>query len=247
MSSTWNEYRFVIGAGSPSTMPMARLAEYMADLARLLGESDHVHFVRIEKGSTVLVQQVDAKASVKVRNRIQACERNQADSDVVSAYKSLNERLADDNCTGSLQESDGAEIIQFPGQSRKQELAFGPFNQLGTFDGMLIRIGGRDDTVPVHLQDGDAIHVCNADRGVARNLAPHLFGPILRVQGEGRWERDTDGTWLLKRFNIKEFELLDETKLGKVVSKLRAIKGSNWKNIDDPEEELARLRGSGDG
>lgn len=247
MSSTWNEYRFVIGASSPSTMPMARLAGYMADLARLLGESDHVHFVRIEKGSTVLVQQVDPDASAKVRSRIQAYKKNQADSDVISACKSLNERLADDSCTGSLQESNGTEIIQFPGQSQKQELAFGPFNQLGTLDGMLIRIGGRDDTVPVHLQDGDAIHVCNADRGMARNLAPHLFGPVLRVQGDGRWERDTDGTWLLKRFNIKEFELLDETKLGKVVSKLRAIKGSNWKNIDDPREELVRLRGSGDG
>ena len=247
MSSTWNEYRFVIGAGSPSTMPMARLAEYMADLARLLGESDHVHFVRIEKGSTVLVQQVDSEASVKVRDRIQACEKKQAGSDVANAYKALNKRLADDNCTGSLQGGDGAEIIQFPGQNRKQELTFGPFNQLGTLDGMLIRIGGRDDTVPVHLQDSDTIHVCNTDRDMARRLAPHLFGPILRVQGEGRWERDADGAWLLKRFNIKEFESLDNTRLGEVVTKLRAVKGSNWKNVDDPAEELARLRGSSGG
>jgi len=38
---------FVIDAYSPETLPMSRLAEYMAQLATLLGEKDHVHFVEL--------------------------------------------------------------------------------------------------------------------------------------------------------------------------------------------------------
>ena len=50
-----HEYRFTIDAYSPETLPMSRLAEYMAEVARLLGKVDQVHFVRLEPGSTVLV------------------------------------------------------------------------------------------------------------------------------------------------------------------------------------------------
>ena len=41
---------------------MSRLAEYMGELARFLGRSEQVHFVRLEEGSTVLVQTVEREA-----------------------------------------------------------------------------------------------------------------------------------------------------------------------------------------
>jgi hypothetical protein len=55
------EDRFTIDAYTPDTIPMRRLAEYMQDLADLFGEREHVHFARIEAGSTVLVQRIDAE------------------------------------------------------------------------------------------------------------------------------------------------------------------------------------------
>ena len=42
------EYRFVIEAYNSNTIPISRLAEYMADLARQSGEPDCVHFMRLE-------------------------------------------------------------------------------------------------------------------------------------------------------------------------------------------------------
>ena len=57
------EYRFIIDPYSPGTLPMARLAAYMGELARLLGRLDKVHFVRLEEGSTVLVQRVEPEAA----------------------------------------------------------------------------------------------------------------------------------------------------------------------------------------
>lgn len=122
-------------------------------------------------------------------------------------------------------------------------LTDGPFREGGTLDGVLIRVGGKDDTVPVHLLDGDKVHICSANREVARLLAPNLCGPILRVHGEGRWERDQDGNWALLRFNVRGFERLDGVPLGEVVRRLRAVKGSGWQRIPEPARELHRLRG----
>ena len=67
--ATGYEYRFVIDAFTRDTLPMARLAEYMADLAVMLGEPESVHFIRVDEGSAVLVQQVDEPAVPKVRAR----------------------------------------------------------------------------------------------------------------------------------------------------------------------------------
>lgn len=238
-----HEYRFVIGAYSPDTLPMSRLAEYMADLARLFGRAERVHFVRLEPGSTVLVQRIEPEAAPEVSNRIRALAHGEAAGDAVRAYKALNRRLAGDDAVGSLRDGGGAEIIRFPGREPRPLLTFGPFNQDGVLDGVLIRVGGRDDTVPVHLRDGDAIHMCTATRDMARRLAVHLYGRTLRVRGNGRWGRDSDGVWSMKRFNITDFNELDEAPLGEVVRQLRNVDGSGWKDIDDPLMELQQLRG----
>ncbi len=108
-------------------------------------------------------------------------------------------------------------------------------------DGILIRIGGEDDPVPVHLEDGDKIHICYAKRSIARRLAPHLFGSPLIVSGTGKWRRDPDGSWLMDRFTIQDFTELNDAPLSEVVNKLRKVEGG-WKNHEDPLGELDRLR-----
>lgn len=245
---TTHEYKYKIDAYTPATMPMSRLAEYMQDLATLLGEKEHVHFVRLDPGSTVLVQQIDRESVPKVRERISAIDvvEGEGPEDALHAFKALERRLAEDNATGHLYQDDGSEIIHFPGCEKAKPLTFGAFTQPGTLDGLLIKIGGKDETVPVHLQDGDAVYICSATRDMARSLAPHLFASTLRVHGNGRWERDAEGNWNLKRFNIAEFEVLEDTPLSEVVARLRQVQGSGWKEIDDPYAELQRLRQGSD-
>ena len=237
------EYRFVIDAYRPDTLPMARLAEYMGELARLLGTPDQVHFVRLEEGSAVLVQRVEPEAAPEVKERLHALQQDIPPDDAAKAFVALNRYLADDNATGILQEGGGADVIRFPGGEEPAPVTFGAFNQTGVLDGVLIRIGGRDDTVPAHLRDGETIHLCNATREMARRLAVHLYGPPLRVQGNGRWERDADGDWVMKRFNITSFDVLDDAPLGEVAQSLRDVEGSGWKEIEDPTAELRHLRG----
>ena len=44
------ELKFHIHAYTRDTIPMWRLAEYLSDLATILGEKHSVHFDRIERG-----------------------------------------------------------------------------------------------------------------------------------------------------------------------------------------------------
>ncbi len=247
MSDTAQTYHFIIDALTPDRVPMARLAEYIADLARLLGHQEHVHFGRVESGSLALVPQVEQSYYPLVQERLRAANSAEGiPKDVVDAVESLNHRLAQDDATGSLRDDSGAEIIKFPGRDMPAPQTFGPFKQLCAFDGVLIRVGGKDETVPVHLQAGDAIHICNSTRDMARRLAPHLYQGTLRVWGEGRWEREANGRWKLIRFDISKFEQLDDAPIDEVVRRLREVEGSGWQRFDDPLAEIQRLRRDSD-
>lgn len=239
------EYRLRIDAFTPETLPMSRLAEYMADLATLLGEQERVHFVRLENGSTALVHTIEWEAIPKVQERVQGVRLRQAPPDALKAFDEIDGRLARDNATGVLIEPTGAKIIQFPGRNRAKPPVFGPFNQPGALDGVLIRVGGESDPVPVHIQEGEVIHICYASRIVARQLAPHLFTSALRVHGAGRWRRGSNGRWIMDRFTISQFEVLKDEPLAEAVARLRAVR-SPLTTMEDPLAELQRLRHGSD-
>ena len=167
----------------------------------------------MESGSPVAVQHVEQDYGPLLRERLSVA--NSA-KNIPDAMESLNRCLAQDDAPGRLRDDRGAEIIHFPGRDKPPPRTFDPFKQLCTFDGVLIRVGGKkDDTVPVHLQAGTTIHICNSTRDMARRLAPHLYQGTLRVWGEGLWERESNGHWKLIRFDISKFEQLDDRPLTK--------------------------------
>ncbi len=244
--SDGHEYRFKIDAFTPNTLPMARLAEYLTDLAVMLGESKNVHFVRIEKGSAVLVQKVDDVALPKVKERVREVRAGRGPQDAMKAYRRTNKRLKQDNCVGLLSKKNGAEIIRFPGCEEEERVSFGAFNQDGSLDGRVIVIGGRGDPVPVHIEQGEVVYICVASRDVAKKLGPYFFDFELRVRGTGRWLRDEDGAWVMQRFGISSFEVLEEQTLANVVAGLRNVPGSGWRDVENPFDELMEIRGDRD-
>lgn len=235
------DYRFHIDAYSPSTIPMASLAEYMTILANLFGYKSSVHFLALEEGSTTLVQRVDREDVPKVERRLQGVRANDASPDAMKAYNKLNKKLADDNAAGSLIDHEGAEIIYFPGKGKPQSPAYGPIKQQGSLDGVMYKIGGKDSKIPVHLLAEGESYACVTTKGLARQLSPHLFRYV-RVHGNGRWSRDEEGNWIMERFDITDFELLKDDSLAETVRQLRAVEGSEWKAIKDPFAELQNIR-----
>jgi CRP-like cAMP-binding protein len=225
------EYKLRIDAFSVETIPMARLAEYMTELARLFGEEERVHFTRLEAGSAVLVTTIEAPAAPKVEERLQKLRNGSASKDTLKAFKAIDTLLAKDNAIGLLIEGDGAKVIDFPGRTRVKPIRYGPFREHGSLDGIVIRIGGHGDSVPVLLSDAEgAEYSCVASRELSKRLARYYLEAILRVHGSGKWIREDDGSWRLLQFDIEDFEVLDDRSLVEVVSQLRSVEWHEWKD-----------------
>ena len=238
------EYSFTIEAYTPNTMPLARLARYLGHLAIILGEPKSIHLIRIDGGSTKPVLRVDWEDVPKVQKRVQDVRNNEGPKDALKAKADIEADLAEDNAKGGeLTDQYGGKLLQF---RRKAPPAqdFGPFNQVGSLDGIVTRIGAETasvDPVPVLLQGRESLLVCRAQQDVARKLLPYWLGDPVRVLGVGRWIRHGDGTWEMKHFIIGDFSPLKKDALSAVVNRLRKIPAA-WKAAADPIGEMMRLR-----
>ena len=240
------EYKFIIDVFKLNTIPMARLAEYMADLARLLGSEAQVHFDRLEEGSLVLVQTIEPSAYPTVQGRIRALEAGMPDEDLRKAYEALDLKLQKDKAKAKLLPPKSAQIIEFQGRDRPQPMTYGPFSEEGTLQGQLINIGGKDASKHLSIQDGPVTYSgLKTTEDMARELRHHTFDYV-RVNGTGRWLRLEDGTWKLQGFNVRSFEILSDEPLANVVAKLRKVPGNQWTDRVDPIGELLNLRGDDD-
>lgn len=234
-------YELYIDAFRPETIPMARLAGYMASFAELLGHCEHVHFAKLNPGSLGVAIRVDEIAQPKVSKRVDEVRYGGGPQSAHKACRDIDDKLAEDNAVGRILRA-GAKLIEFPGRTRPVEMKLGPIEQAGTLDGEIIQIGGRDATINIHVKAGDQVHICVTSKAIARRLAPHIFGPSIRVRGVGTWARLESGAWLLKRFEIADFEPLDETPLSKLFEGLRTRLAPPEGGRMNPVELMRQLR-----
>lgn len=247
----WTEFRFKIDGKvgehqlTPLTLPMARLAEYLVDLAMIMGHRESVHFVRAEEGSLQSVIFVDAEEEGRVTNQIQSAARGMGPREANGAYKRLDDKLREDDAIGDIVNvSRQAKVIQFPGKSLDLPQAYGPIKERASLVGVLKRVGGFDRTVPIHLQRADdVIFYCETEPSIAKRLAP-FYEQTVRVHGMATYIRGKEGTWKMEHFRIHDFDPqpLNEDSFSQTIAKLRAVPGSEWNEIADPLEELQKLR-----
>ncbi|MCZ4107610.1 hypothetical protein O3U67_05940 [Brevundimonas diminuta] len=236
------EYVFTIDVFTPDTMPMARLADYLAELAHLVGHKETTHFKRVELGSAKLAYSVADATSARVEQRIVAAPSGEGPREAVEAFKRLDDMLAADNAVGSLQKATGGGVvIQFPGRLRPAELTLPAFRQPGTIDGEVVSLGGKDKTAHVILRDGSVTYSnISVTRDQAKRLAPFLYQGKVRLSGTGRWQRETNGAWKLLTFSVDDFESLDDAPLADVLSDLRAA--APRLTAEDAYNDIAALR-----
>ncbi|MCD1591242.1 MAG: hypothetical protein ABJF09_12375 [Qipengyuania citrea] len=242
-----NEFTFrIAGSYKPDDIPMERLGEYLVALGDLLGETGSVHFQGLTESSTVVHATVENAAMPKVEKRVRLVAAGEGPHGARKAYKRLDDMLRDDNATGHLVGGEGKVIrVDFQGRNRPAELTYGPIKQMGSLDGEVIRVEGRDATVHVGVLDGTETYSLEAHESMGRELAA-LFriGPV-RFHGEGSWLRHADGHWELKRFKIDRIEKnLDRASLSEVFGQLRAIGSGDWSSSSDPIASLLAERGS---
>lgn len=228
--------QFRIDAFTPDTLPMSRLAEYLTQLADLLGSHEHVHFTSVRKGSAIPQAKVDYPAIPKVQARLQLAQSVDAPDDIRKPLEAINRLL----------KAGGVVYLNFPGRDIPDEKPY-RLREAGCLDGIVIRIGGTDKTIPVWLQSLDERTVykgIDTTPETARALVGHYLGKPVRVHGQGVWERSGEGDWSLVTFHIAHFEELDETPAAEVFARLASHPGNGWADFDDPIREHQRIRGS---
>lgn len=228
------EYVFRIDVFQPETLPMARLAEYMAALARMFGHTEHTHFVGVEPGSAKLRTAVDPVDAPKVETRLNGVRIGDAPKDAIAGKLALENLLANDNAVATLTEGDTDRVvIPFIGRNRPKELSFPAFREDTSIDGVLVKIGGKDPSAHAILQDGDVFHVgVTMRRELARELAQLLYGPTIRMFGNGRFERQADGVWKMSDFRVDRYERLDDRAIGDALSAIRGVPGNRLMDAD---------------
>lgn len=239
------EYRLKISAYSPETMPMRRLAEYLADMALLLGEESHVHLVAIESSSTCPVVLVDSEAEPKVVERVNRARNGEGPEDAQRAIEHINARLRKDNASADLLGPQRSKLIEFPGAKAEQPIEWPSINQASELYGIPVWVGGTAELSNIDLLDGEREWKCLAERAKAISIAHHLYSAMLRVYGKGRWRKTPEGNWDLERFVIDDFDILKTSGIEQTVADLRAIK-AKWKSFGDPLAMLDTIRGGED-
>ena len=225
---------------------MARLGEYLREFAEMLGSREEVHFAGIVKGSAVIRAYVDEPSTIDATRRVLASKDGTAPKEVVDRVAKIDRFMREDRARGEIISRNGNVLHVFEGARRKQVvLPDITITQEGELVGQVIKLGGRDETVPLQLEGSDgAFYDLNIrGRDLAKQIAGHLFGTPIRVVGTGTWTRSSDGAWRLDRFLAHSFEPLDDRPLSDVVNELRAIPQNGWGEIDDPMAEWRRLRG----
>lgn len=249
-----DEYEFWIDAYTPETIPMERLAKYLAALAKMLGHGGSVHFDRLETGSTKSLMHVQREDAPKVFDRVEHIAKGQAANDATAAYDELNSLLRDDNAIGKLSRKtpnsqNSSVVLIFSGRDIPKPTTYGPFYEEAVIEGELVRIGGKDKSAHAQIVDPEGkTWSGEMDRDLARAMAQYLYkGTVLRVSGDGRWERLENGSWHLILFKIKSFEVLADDTLDDATHRLRSLKKTDWDSVGDVDAVITASRGESDG
>lgn len=230
----WQYELHVLGT-SKKTLSLDDFADLAKKLADLLGEHDRVHFGALRDGSARLLARVDESARQDVGVQIAKVRLGAAPTKI----SKLNDYLGSKGWRGELKNADGWVIIAFPGTPQKKPEQVQTVRQQDSLIGQVIKIGGRDDTVPMTLKtpDGAFVDVSVKGRDQAKKLAQHLFGADIKVNGNATWTRDEEGQWSCSDMEVLSFEETDSTPLVELFEALRRVPNNRWHQLEDPIAE----------
>lgn len=234
------KYKFRIHNTNPSTMPMARVAQYIAELARLMGCQETTHLVAIESASLGIVSSVRNEDVPLISPRIRQATFDDEKNEASSAWNKLNILLGEDNCTADLPLPNSAEIIRFPG-TKPLNKSLRVVNQPTTIQGKLIRIQGAGEKVRIGLDiDGGLTAGISVHSSQAHELAQY-FQKVVRLNGEGKWKRDENGAWSLDSLDVTSFEVPEDITLREALGRLQNLfPRGKGKEVSESIEELRK-------
>lgn len=237
----WSYELHVLGT-RPKTLSLLDFSELAKRFAELLGSAPSVHFGALRPGSARLLAKVDDDAKLDVQ--VQLIEARTKAQDMPKVAR-LDDYLRSKGWHGEVRNYAGAVVLTFPGALTAVEpQEERTVQQIDSVVGKVIKIGGRDETVPMTLQtpDGSFVDVNLRGRDLARRLAPYLFGAEIRVVGLATWKRDGEGHWACTGVIVDDFSEVNSTSVTDLFEQLKDLPDNGWNSMDDPIGQWKKSR-----
>lgn len=221
-----DKFRLVIDAFTPDTLSMARLADYLKEFAILLGNEANVHFDKVENNCAALASYSDRTVTPKIRRRLEEVIEGTAPKLALKSNSTIDEMMRADNAAGYV-DLGKSKLIEFPGRKRAPQQRIGPIQRKSVIEGQIFQIGGKDETINVHLcnpQRPSETYRCEVSIALARKLMPYFLVGKVRLFGEADWYR-TDGGWVMSpnTFTAVDFVQLVDCGLETTINSMRDL------------------------
>lgn len=238
-------YMLRIPGGSPATLPMDRLADYLKEFAELLGLENKPVFVGIKNASIGLKSKVPARRRERAWKRIQEAKYKPA-SRPGRHLKSIESMLGRDGFrTAELRDNTDKVLCLFRSEEQLSMHTIS-IKKRGDVDGVVTGLRGADDTMHLYLRDqlSRDHSLVVRDETLARDLLRHFRTGLVRLRVHGSWQRTEDG-WVPEsgKCVVDGYDELDQTPAAEVMASLIAIPGNGWVDVEDPEAVWRELRG----
>lgn len=240
----WTYMLRILGT-SPRTLPMDRLAEYLAEFAALLGAENEPVFAGMVNASAGLKARLPARRRASAWKRLQEAKYRPASRPGCHLRKI--EALLGEDAFGPAELKDSADNVIYLFQPTKQaDVLTARIQQEGEVDGVVTGMVGADDTMHLYLRDATSrdyrLVVRNED--LARRLLSHFRVGSVRVRVHGHWVRTEDG-WMPEsgKCTVDAFDVLDETPLSDVLALATGHPQNGWAQMEDPAAAWRALRG----
>lgn len=229
------KYTFKIDKFTPETMPFGRLLEYYAELKKMIGFSEHLHLVEIFESSHGTCLAVDQVCDHKMQERMLLIRGGNAPKIAMRARDQINQMLREDGTSGEFADSNGRNVIPFPGRTADENTIYSIQDQV-ELNGELYYIAGSSSSdVKARIQtENFGVIYCRATREMGIELRDYLFEQV-KIKGRGLWRRTSDGAWGVNDVVISDFAPISNDSLRTTINKIRAL------DIDWPDDVLAEI------
>ena len=115
------------------------------------------------------------------------------------------------------------------------------FSEPSWIYGKLIGIGGKENpTARIVSLDGKVVTCKIADKDLAKEMAHHLYGDMLKIVGEACYKHDDQ--WVLDDFIISSFSVMESTGIAQAVQEIKPFLADKYNSIEDIDAHIRSMR-----
>lgn len=224
------------GHKGPREVPLWRLAEYMREFAKLLGEADDVYFSGISKGSVCIAAHSKRGNGLgAAARRAVNVSRGEGNQDSRKSYETIGAMAAKDGRSARLTRRNSV-LLHFPTGRliQPKPLSIRDWGHVVGYVSAIYEDKAEGVKVRIRPLDGGALIYGTAPGHIGDKLAQY-FKKTIRIEGVGWWERDQQGAWSVREIEVEGFQPVETVGIRQAVDRLRALP-VEWE--DDPLDEI---------